>query len=219
MRGVQGRSLSVRVSPAAGTPRPAPPRWSFAGKERGGPGVLGAYSESGRWPRCIPRSLLPLGTGGESRPSSPPAASPPKQPNKGQEEPGAPRVPRRPLRLPVLQRAASAGAEGALRLPPKSQSSPGRSGEGMGGLRHPRLPQLEGDTGVPSAGLSPRPVAMARSQSSASLPPRPEGGLRRSASLGRGAGGPDRGPPGAALQRGQQPRGSLSRPAVPESSF
>lgn len=219
VRGVQGRSLSVRLSPAAGTPQPAPPRWSFAGKERGRLGVPGAYPESGRWPRCTPRSLLPLGTGGESQPSSPLAASPPKQPGKGQEELGAPRAPRRPLRLPMLQRAASTGAEGALRLPPKSQSSPGRSGEGTGGLRHPRLPQLEGDAGVPSAGLSPCPAAMARSQSSASLPLRPEGGLRRSASLGRGAGGPDRGLPRAALQRGQQPTGSLSRPAVPESSF
>ncbi|XP_014815602.1 PREDICTED: ubiquitin carboxyl-terminal hydrolase 43 [Calidris pugnax] len=58
-----------------------------------------------------------------------------------------------------------------------------------------------------------------RSQSSASLPPRPERGLRRSASLGRGAGGTpmsSRGPPVATLQRGRQP---LCRPAVPESSF
>ncbi|XP_075026236.1 ubiquitin carboxyl-terminal hydrolase 43 [Calonectris borealis] len=230
VRGVQGRSLSVKLSPADGPPRAVPPRWSFAGKERGRPGVPGelvAYLESGRRPRCTRRSLLPLGTGGESGPSPPPApspvpAGPPKQPGKGQEEPGTPRAPRRPLRVPMLRRAASAGAEGSLRLPPKSQSSPGRSGEGTGGLHHPGLPRREGDAGVPPAGLSPDPAAMARSQSSASLPPRPEGGLRRSASLGRGAGGaplPVRGPPGATLQRGRQPTGSLRRSAVPESSF
>ncbi|XP_075576263.1 ubiquitin carboxyl-terminal hydrolase 43 [Pelecanus crispus] len=230
VRGVQGRSLSVKLSPASGPPRAMLPRWSFAGKERGRPGVPGelvAYLESGRRPRCTRRALLPLGTGGESGPGaslvpSPVPAGPPKQPGKGQEEPGAPRAPRRPLRVPLLRRAASAGAEGALRLPPKSQSSPGRSGEGTGGLRHPGLPRPEGDAGVPPAQLSPSPAAVVRSQSSASPPLRPEGGLRRSASLGRGAGGaprPAQGPPGATLQRGWQPTGSLCRAAVPESSF
>ncbi|XP_074464138.1 ubiquitin carboxyl-terminal hydrolase 43 [Larus michahellis] len=213
VRGVQGRSLSVKLSPAGGPPRTVPPRWSFSGKERGAPGELVAYLESGRRPRCTRRSLLPLATGGDSHPDTPPATSPPpagppKQPSKGQEEAGTPRAPRRPLRLPLLRRAASAGAEGTLRLPPKSQSS--------------GLPRPEGDAGVPPARLSPASVAIARSQSSASLPPRPEGGLRRSASLGRGAGGTPmaaRGPPGATLQRGRQPLGSLCRPAVPESSF
>ncbi|XP_076210242.1 ubiquitin carboxyl-terminal hydrolase 43 [Aptenodytes patagonicus] len=230
VRGVQGRSLSVKLSPAGGPPRAVPPRWSFAGKERGRPGVPGelvAYLESGRRPRCTHRSLLPLGTGGESGPDTPPApspvpAGPPKQSSKGQEEPGTPRAPHWPLHVPMLRRAASTGAEGSLRLPPKSQSSPGRSGEGTGVLRHPRLVQLEGDMGVPLARLSPGPAAMARSRSSASLPLRPEGGLRRSASLGRGTGGPPlhlQGPPGATLQRGRQPTGSLRRPAVPESSF
>uniref|UniRef100_A0A8C4VB71 ubiquitinyl hydrolase 1 n=1 Tax=Falco tinnunculus TaxID=100819 RepID=A0A8C4VB71_FALTI len=230
VRGVQGRSLSVKLSPASAPPRAIPPRWSFACKERGplgGPGGLVAYLESGRRPRCTRRSLLPLGTGGESGPDTPPApspapASPPKQPGKGQEEPGTPRAPRQPLRVPMLRRAASAGAEGSLRLPPKSQSSPGRSGEGPGGLRHTGLPRPEGDVGVPPVQLSPNLVAMARSQSSASLPRRPEGGLQRSASLGRGVGGPHlptRGPPGATLQRGRQPAGSLRHPAVPESSF
>ncbi|KAM9222135.1 ubiquitin carboxyl-terminal hydrolase 43 [Leptosomus discolor] len=230
VRGVQGRSLSIKLSPADGPPRAMPLRWSFAGKERGRPGVPGelvAYLESGRRPRCTRRALLPLGTSGESGPDTPLAASPvpagpPKQPSKGQEEPGAPRAPRQLLRVPMLRRAASAGAEGSLRLPPKSQSSPGRSEEGTRGLCHPGLPQTEGDAGGPPARLSPSPAAMARSQSSASLPPRPKGGLRRSASLGRGAGGPHlpaRGPPGATLQRGQQPMGSLCHSAVPESSF
>ncbi|KAM7089219.1 ubiquitin carboxyl-terminal hydrolase 43 [Ciconia maguari] len=234
VRGLQGRSLSVKLSPAGARPSAVPPRWSFAGKERGRPGVPGelvAYLESGRRPRCTRRSLLPLGAAGESGPGPPPAAAaaagpapagPPKQPGKGREEPGTPRAPRWPLRVPVLRRAASAGAEGSLRLPPKSQSSPGRSGEGTGGLRRPGLPQPEGKAGVPPAPLSPGPAALARSQSSASLPPRPERGLRRSASLGRGTGGPPlpaRGPPGATLQRGRQPTGSLRRPAVPESSF
>ncbi|KAM6376694.1 LOW QUALITY PROTEIN: ubiquitin carboxyl-terminal hydrolase 43 [Pluvialis apricaria] len=213
VRGVQGRSLSVKLSPAAAPPSAVPPRWSFAGKERGGPGELVAYLESGRRPRCTRRSLLPLATGGEGGPATPSAASPtpagpPKQPGKGQEEPGTPRAPRRPLRLPMLRRAASTGAEGSLRLPPKSQST--------------GLPRTEGDAGVPPARLSSGPVAIARSQSSATLPLRPEGGLRRSASLGRGTGGnplPARAPPGATLQRGRQPMGSLCRPAVPESSF
>ncbi|XP_074703303.1 ubiquitin carboxyl-terminal hydrolase 43 [Strix aluco] len=230
VRGVQGRSLSVKLSPTTGPPRAVPPRWSFACKERGQPGVPGelvTYLESGRRPRCTRRSLLPLGTGGESGPDTPVAPSPtptgpPKHPSKGQEELGTPRAPRQPLRVPVLRRAASAGAEGSLRLPPKSQSSPGWSGEGTGGLLRHGLPRPEGDTGVPLARLSPGTAAMARSQSSASLPPRPKGGLRRSASLGRGAGGPPllpRGPPGATLQRGRQPTGSLCSPAVPESSF
>ncbi|KAM6118776.1 ubiquitin carboxyl-terminal hydrolase 43 [Phoenicopterus ruber ruber] len=230
VRGVQGRSLSVKLSPAGGPPRAVPPRWSFACKERGPTGVPGelvTYLESGRRPRCTRRSLLPLSMGGESGPDTPPApspapAGPPEQPGKGQEEPGTPRAPRQPLRVPVLRRAASAGAEGSLRLPPKSQSSPGRSGEGTGGLRRPRLPRPEGDVGVPPARLSPSPAAMVRSQSSASLPARPDRALRRSASLGRGAGGPPlpgRGPPGATLQRGRQPTGSLRCPAVPESSF
>ncbi|XP_059684361.1 ubiquitin carboxyl-terminal hydrolase 43 [Gavia stellata] len=230
VRGVQGRSLSVKLSPARGPPRAGPPRWSFAGKERGrtgGPGELVAYLESGRRPRCTRRSLLPLGTAGESGPVTPQApspapAGPPKQPGKGQEELCTPRAPRQPLRVPMLRRAASAGAEGSLRLPPKSQSSPGRSGEGTGGLCHPGSPQPEGDVGVPPVRLSPSLAAMAHSRSSASLPLRPKGGLRRSASLGRGAGGPPlptRSPPGATLQRGRQPPGLLCRPAVPESSF
>ncbi|KAM9258133.1 ubiquitin carboxyl-terminal hydrolase 43 [Cariama cristata] len=230
VRGVQGRSLSLKLSPTRDPPRAVPPRWPLATKERGQPGVPGelvAYLESGRRPRCTRRSLLPLGMGGESSPGtplppSPMPAGPPKQPGKGQEEPGTPRAPRRSFRVPVLRRAASAGAEGSLRLPPKSQSSSGRSGEGSGGLRRPGLPRPEGDAGVPPTRLSPGPMAMARSQSSASLPRRPEGTLRRSASLGRGAGGPplpNQGPPGATLQRGRQPVGSLRRPTVPESSF
>ncbi|XP_054703023.1 ubiquitin carboxyl-terminal hydrolase 43 isoform X3 [Grus americana] len=231
VRGVQGRSLSVKLCPAGAPPRAGPPRWSFACKERGrpgGPGGLVAYLESGRRPRCTRRSLLPLGTGGESGPDTPPApspapAGPPNQPGKGQQEPGTPRTPRRPLRLPAPRRAAS--AEGSPRPPPKSQSSPGRGGEGPGGLRCSGLPRPEGRAGVPPARPSPGTAAMARSQSSASLPPRPDGALRRSASLGRGAGGPPllplppRGAPGATLQRGRQPTGSLCRPAVPESSF
>ncbi|XP_074967778.1 ubiquitin carboxyl-terminal hydrolase 43 [Phalacrocorax aristotelis] len=230
VRGVQGRSLSVKLSPAGGPPRAVPPRWSFTSKERGRPGVPGelvAYLESGRRPRCTRRSLLPLSGSGKSGPGttpspSPAPAGPPEHHGMGQEEPGTPRAPRRPLRVPLLRRAASAGAEGSLRLPPKSQSRPAQSGEGTGGLRRPRLPQPEGDASVPPARLSPSPAVMARSQSSASLPPRPEGSLRRSASLGRGAGCPPlpaQGPPTATLQRGRQPTGSLCRPAVPESSF
>ncbi|KAM7002009.1 ubiquitin carboxyl-terminal hydrolase 43 [Passerculus sandwichensis] len=119
----------------------------------------------------------------------------------GQGEPGAPRAPRR------LRRAAS--AEGTPRRPPPGAgSSPGASG--------PR-----GDAGVPPGRCPPGPPALGRSRSSASLPPRAEGALRRSASLGRAAAGPPpaRAPPGAALQRGRQPPGPLRPSAVPESSF
>lgn len=214
VRGVQGRSLSVKLSPAGGPPRAVSPRWSFAGTERGRPGVPGelvTYLESGRRPRCSRRSPLPLGSSGVSSHDAPlsPSRSTTSPPKQGQEEAGAPRAPRHPLRVPTLRRAASAGAEGSLRLPAKSQSSP-------------RLPRPEGDAGVPPARLSPGPAAVTRSQSSASLPPRPKGTLRRSASLGRGAGGTPlsiRAPPGATLQRGRQPVGSLCQPAVPESSF
>ncbi|XP_031984884.1 ubiquitin carboxyl-terminal hydrolase 43, partial [Corvus moneduloides] len=119
----------------------------------------------------------------------------------GQGEPGPPRAPRR------LRRAAS--AEGTPRRPPPGPGSPGAA-----------VPH--GDAGVPPGRCPPGPSALGRSRSSASLPPRPEGGLRRSASLGRAAGVPPlaaRGPPGATLQRGRQPPGPLRPPAVPESSF
>ncbi|XP_056362287.1 ubiquitin carboxyl-terminal hydrolase 43, partial [Oenanthe melanoleuca] len=119
----------------------------------------------------------------------------------GQGEPGPLRAPRR------LRRAAS--AEGTPRRPPPGPGSPEAA-----------MPQ--GDTGVPPGRCPPGPSALGRSRSSASLPPRPEGGLRRSASLGRGAGGPPpaaRGPPAATLQRGRQPPGPLRPAAVPESSF
>ncbi|XP_066188528.1 ubiquitin carboxyl-terminal hydrolase 43 [Sylvia atricapilla] len=112
----------------------------------------------------------------------------------GQGEPGPPRAPRR------LRRAAS--AEGTPR-------SPG-----------PAVPR--GEAGVPPGRRAPGPSALGRSRSSASLPPRPEGALRRSASLGRGAGGPplaSRGPSGATLQKGRQPPGPLLPSVVPESSF
>ncbi|KAM4889984.1 ubiquitin carboxyl-terminal hydrolase 43 [Sylvia borin] len=119
----------------------------------------------------------------------------------GQGEPGPPRAPRR------LRRAAS--AEGTPRRPPPSPGSPG-----------PAVPR--GEAGVPPGRRPPGPSALGRSRSSASLPPRPEGGLRRSASLGRGAGGPplaSRGHSGATLQKGRQPPGPLRPSAVPESSF
>ncbi|XP_033923556.1 ubiquitin carboxyl-terminal hydrolase 43 isoform X2 [Melopsittacus undulatus] len=121
-------------------------------------------------------------------------------------------TPRQPLRVPALRRAASAGPEGSLRVPLGSQSRRGTGG----------LPRAEGDAGDPSL------AALVHSRSLASLPLHREGGLRRSASLGRGTGTgtgtggpplPAWGPPGATLRRGQQLTGSLQRPAVPESSF
>ncbi|XP_071429637.1 ubiquitin carboxyl-terminal hydrolase 43 [Pithys albifrons albifrons] len=128
----------------------------------------------------------------------------------GQEEPGPPRAPRRPTRL-----CRAASAEGTPRRPPPGQGSPGAGGP-------PRVVPPEGDVGVPAGRRPLGPPALGRSRSSASLPPRPEGGLRRSASLGRGAAGTPlsaRGPPGATLQRGRQPPSPLRPTAVPESSF
>ncbi|KAM7035371.1 ubiquitin carboxyl-terminal hydrolase 43 [Acridotheres tristis] len=119
----------------------------------------------------------------------------------GQGESGPLRAPRR------LRRAAS--AEGTPRRPPPGPGSPEAA-----------VPQ--GDAGVRPGRCPPGPSVLGRSRSSASLPPRPEGRLRRSASLGRGAGGPPLAthvPPGATLQRGRQPPRPLRPPAVPESSF
>ncbi|KAM4674531.1 ubiquitin carboxyl-terminal hydrolase 43 [Amazona ochrocephala] len=186
VRGVQRRSLSAQLSAAGGR--------SLACQERG-PGGLVAYLESGRRPRCTQRSLLPLGSGDT------PAA-----------QPGTPRAPRQPLRVPVLRRAASAGPGGSLRAPPRSQSRKGTGGP----------PQAEGVAGAPPAQLPPGLAALVHSRSLASLPLHREGALRRSASLGRGTGGPPLpawGPPAAALRRGQPLTGSLQRAAVPESSF
>ncbi|XP_030362319.1 ubiquitin carboxyl-terminal hydrolase 43 [Strigops habroptila] len=194
VRGVQHHSLSAQLSATGGPPQAVPLRRSFGCREQG-PGELVAYLESGRRPRCTQRSLLPLGMG-----------------DTHLTQPGTPRASRQPLRVPVLRRAASAGAEGSLHVPPRRQS-----GKGTGGLQ-----QGKGDAGDPRAQLSPSLAALVHLRSSASLPLHAEGGLRRSASLGRGAGGPPLptwGPSGTMLWRGQQLTGFLQRPSVPESSF
>uniref|UniRef100_A0A7M4EL36 ubiquitinyl hydrolase 1 n=1 Tax=Crocodylus porosus TaxID=8502 RepID=A0A7M4EL36_CROPO len=68
VRGIQGRSVSMKVSPTKpklGTTKPMPLRWSFASKDRlqGVSGELVEYLESGRRPRYTNESIIPLMTG------------------------------------------------------------------------------------------------------------------------------------------------------------
>ncbi|KYO40811.1 ubiquitin carboxyl-terminal hydrolase 43 [Alligator mississippiensis] len=68
VRGIQGRSVSMKVSPTKpklGTTKPMPLRWSFASKDRlqGVSGELVEYLESGRRPRYTNESIVPLMTG------------------------------------------------------------------------------------------------------------------------------------------------------------
>ncbi|XP_068066071.1 ubiquitin carboxyl-terminal hydrolase 43 [Anomalospiza imberbis] len=198
----------ARPHPTCPTPGPRPPlpagHWVFrlaASEPRADPrtdpdpsGSVAAPENGGFEVRPPVRGLQ--GLHGRSLSVRTAPAEPP-----GQGEPGPPRAPRR------LRRAAS--AEGTPRRPPPGPGSPGAAGP-------------PGDAAVPPGRCPPGPSALGRSRSSASLPPRPEGGLRRSASLGRGAAGPPlatRGLPGATLQRGRQLRGLLLPAAVPESSF
>ncbi|XP_053147018.1 ubiquitin carboxyl-terminal hydrolase 43 isoform X2 [Hemicordylus capensis] len=67
VRGVQGRSVSMKVSPGKaklGVPKPIPLRWSFNSKEWPAEpsGELVEYLESGRRPRFTNESIVPLMT-------------------------------------------------------------------------------------------------------------------------------------------------------------
>lgn len=67
MRGVQGRSVSLKASPSKaklGVPKPLPLRWSFTPKDWPGEpsGELVEYLESGRRPRFTNKSIVPLMT-------------------------------------------------------------------------------------------------------------------------------------------------------------
>uniref|UniRef100_A0A8D0L466 Ubiquitin carboxyl-terminal hydrolase n=1 Tax=Sphenodon punctatus TaxID=8508 RepID=A0A8D0L466_SPHPU len=67
VRGVRGRSVSLKVSPSKAklaVPKPVPLRWSFASRERpqGVSGQLVEYLESGRRPRFTSESIVPLMT-------------------------------------------------------------------------------------------------------------------------------------------------------------
>nr|XP_028572996.1 ubiquitin carboxyl-terminal hydrolase 43 isoform X2 [Podarcis muralis] len=67
VRGVQGRSISLKASPSKaklGAPKPVPLRWSFMSKEWPAEpsGELVEYLESGRRPRFTNESIVPLMT-------------------------------------------------------------------------------------------------------------------------------------------------------------
>ncbi|XP_015264333.1 PREDICTED: ubiquitin carboxyl-terminal hydrolase 43-like, partial [Gekko japonicus] len=67
VRGVQGRSVSLKASPSKiklGVPKPLPLRWSFTSKDWPAQpsGELVEYLESGRRPQFTNRSILPLMT-------------------------------------------------------------------------------------------------------------------------------------------------------------
>uniref|UniRef100_A0A8D0EBT2 ubiquitinyl hydrolase 1 n=1 Tax=Salvator merianae TaxID=96440 RepID=A0A8D0EBT2_SALMN len=67
VRGVQGRSVSLKASPTKsklGIPKPMPLRWSFTSKDWPGEssGELVKYLESGRRPRFTNESIVPLMT-------------------------------------------------------------------------------------------------------------------------------------------------------------
>ncbi|XP_077183640.1 ubiquitin carboxyl-terminal hydrolase 43 isoform X2 [Paroedura picta] len=65
VRGVQGRSVSLKASPnkmKLGVPKPLPLRWSFTSKDVEPSGELVEYLESGRRPRFTKESIVPLMT-------------------------------------------------------------------------------------------------------------------------------------------------------------
>ncbi|XP_068510755.1 ubiquitin carboxyl-terminal hydrolase 43 isoform X3 [Anas acuta] len=217
--GIQSRSLSVKLPPARrdGPPRPVPLRWSFTSRPWA-PGQLVVHLEPGHRPRRPHRATLPAGAGEDGSPHAAPQA---RSPSLG-EAAGTPKKSELPLCTPTLRRARSAGAEVAPRLHPKSKSPPG-SGELEQRPPRGRQEGKAGGAALCSSPGSPEPP-IRRSQSSASLPPRPLRLLRRSASLGRGAGGPPQPPPGppgmrGAVLRGRERTASLRHAAVPESSF
>nr|XP_047931934.1 ubiquitin carboxyl-terminal hydrolase 43 [Anser cygnoides] len=222
VRGVQSRSLSVKLPPARrdGPPRPMPLRWSFTSRPRapGAPGELLVHLEPGHRPRRPHRAVLPAGVGEDGSPHAAPQA---RSPSLG-EAAGTPKKPELPLCTPTLRRARSAGAEVTPRLHPKSKSPPG-SGEQEQRPPRGRQEGKAGGAALCSSPQSPEPP-IRRSQSSASLPLHPLRLLRRSASLGRGAGGPPQPPPGplgaqGTVLRGRERTASLRHAAVPESSF
>ncbi|XP_021270318.1 ubiquitin carboxyl-terminal hydrolase 43 isoform X7 [Numida meleagris] len=188
VRGVQSRSLSVKLPPPArcrAPPRAVPLRWSFTSRPRVAPGQLLPY--------------IPVGPGDGSSPRVPPAElSSPQGDVVGSMQSTEP-----PLYNPAPRRAHSAGPGGI----PCPKSPPG-SGE------QETEPPRGRREGPPRAQHGPRSPEepIRRSQSSACLPPRPPHPMRRSASLGRGAGG-------TAGTRGRERVATLRRGAVPESSF
>uniref|UniRef100_A0A8C0IM28 ubiquitinyl hydrolase 1 n=1 Tax=Chelonoidis abingdonii TaxID=106734 RepID=A0A8C0IM28_CHEAB len=91
VRGIQGRSVSMKVSPTKtrlGTTKPVPLRWSFAAKDRpqAASGELVEYLESGRRPRYTNESIVPLMTGGSE--NTPVLARPLLNPTTSGKDPG-----------------------------------------------------------------------------------------------------------------------------------
>uniref|UniRef100_A0A452GNC2 ubiquitinyl hydrolase 1 n=1 Tax=Gopherus agassizii TaxID=38772 RepID=A0A452GNC2_9SAUR len=92
VRGIQGRSISMKVSPTKtrlGATKPVPLRWSFAARDRpqAASGELVEYLESGRRPRYTNESIVPLMTGGSE--NTPVPARPPLNPAAAGKDPGA----------------------------------------------------------------------------------------------------------------------------------
>ncbi|XP_072339365.1 ubiquitin carboxyl-terminal hydrolase 43a [Scyliorhinus torazame] len=87
VRGIQGRSISMKGSAAQAVPKDTPAknatlRWSLGAKDRPKsiPGALVEYLESGRRPRCTKESIVPIMTGTTDS-DSVPSTDRPKQPN------------------------------------------------------------------------------------------------------------------------------------------
>lgn len=165
VRGVQSRSLSVKLPPPArcrAPPRAVPLRWSFTSRPRAAPGQLLPY--------------IPMGPVGGGSPRVPHVE---RNATLG-DVAGSTQSTEPPHCTPTPRRAHSAGPTGT-----PCPKSPPQSGE-----QEPGPPRVRQE-GTPRARCSPcSPDGLIRrSQSSACLPPRPPHPMRRSASLGRGTGG------------------------------
>ncbi|XP_042739699.1 ubiquitin carboxyl-terminal hydrolase 43 [Lagopus leucura] len=185
VRVVQSRSLSVKLPPPArcrAPPRAVPLRWSFASRPRAAPGQLLPY--------------IPMGPVGGGSPRV-------EQKAVLGDAAGSTQSTEPPRCTPTPRRAHSAGPTGISC--PKSPPWSGEQETGPPRVRQEGTPRAQHDPHSPDGPIR-------RSQSSACLPPRPPHPMRRSASLGRGAGG-------TAGIRGRERTGTLRHGAVPESSF
>ncbi|XP_032304214.1 ubiquitin carboxyl-terminal hydrolase 43 isoform X1 [Coturnix japonica] len=185
VRGVQSRSLSVKLPPPARCmvpPRAVPMRWSFASRPRAAPGQLLPYIAMG-----------PVGGGGPRVPHA-------EQNAVLSDAVGSTQSTEPPHRTPAPRRAHSAGPTGI-----SCPKSPTRSGEQETGP--PRLRQ----EGTPQSRYGPRSPdgTIRRSQSSACLPPRLPHPMRRSASLGRATAGTRGRERAATLRHGAVPESSF----------
>ncbi|XP_052544226.1 ubiquitin carboxyl-terminal hydrolase 43 [Tympanuchus pallidicinctus] len=185
VRVVQSRSLSVKLPPPArcrAPPRAAPLRWSFTSRPRAAPGQLLPY--------------IPMGPVGGGSPRV-------EQKAVLGDAAGSTQSTEPPRCTPTPRRAHSAGPTGISC--PKSPPWSGEQETGRPRVRQQGTPRAQHDPHSPDGPIR-------RSQSSACLPPRPPHPMRRSASLGRGAGG-------TAGIRGRERTATLRHGAVPESSF